>query len=61
LSADAAVLKVNDDMPARPMKPGGLGHGIFWRPSELNWKFLAWEWVDEEKDDGEGIRDTMHV
>lgn len=23
----------------------GLQHGIFWRPTELNWKMLAWEWV----------------
>lgn len=23
----------------------GLGYGLYWRPSELNWKFLAWEFV----------------
>ncbi|KAJ4343634.1 hypothetical protein N0V95_006608 [Ascochyta clinopodiicola] len=41
---------------------GGLKHGMFWRPSELNWKFLAWEY----KEDGaettkDGITDNMHV
>ncbi|KAF2140699.1 uncharacterized protein K452DRAFT_351896 [Aplosporella prunicola CBS 121167] len=20
------------------------GHGLFWRPAELNWKFLTWQW-----------------
>jgi tRNA-specific adenosine deaminase 3 len=25
----------------------GLGYGIFWRPAELNWKFLAWQWENE--------------
>lgn len=28
----------------------GLEQGIFWRPAELNWKFLAWEWVEENGD-----------
>jgi tRNA-specific adenosine deaminase 3 len=28
---------------------GGLKHGLFWRPSELNWKFLAWEFKEEGK------------
>ncbi|KAF2269043.1 hypothetical protein CC78DRAFT_487960 [Lojkania enalia] len=41
----------------------GLGHGIFWRPSELNWKFLSWEWVEEDtaamvKD---SIKDTLQA
>ena len=32
----------------------GLGHGIFWRPAELNWKLMCWEWHcdDEEGQDG---------
>ena len=29
-------------------KRESLGYGMFWRP-ELNWKLLAWEWVDEEE------------
>ncbi|KAH7089442.1 cytidine deaminase-like protein [Paraphoma chrysanthemicola] len=29
---------------------GGLKHGLFWRPSELNWKFLAWEFIEDDAD-----------
>ncbi|KAF4544620.1 tRNA-specific adenosine-34 deaminase subunit tad3 [Lasiodiplodia theobromae] len=31
----------------------GVGHGLFWRPAELNWKFLCWEFVE----DNEGAKD----
>lgn len=34
----------------------GVGHGLFWRPAELNWKFLCWEFVEDDEganDDGE--------
>ena len=27
----------------------GLGYGLFWLP-KLNWKLLAWEWIDEGAD-----------
>ncbi|KAF2493669.1 cytidine deaminase-like protein [Lophium mytilinum] len=30
-----------------PSVENGLGYGIFWRPAELNWKFLAWHWENE--------------
>lgn len=26
----------------------GEAYGLFWRP-ELNWKFLCWQWVDDEE------------
>lgn len=40
----------------------GLGHGIFWRPSELNWKFLAWEWEGKDfTDSGAAISDTLQA
>ncbi|KAF2688934.1 cytidine deaminase-like protein [Lentithecium fluviatile CBS 122367] len=42
--------------------PGkGLQHGMFWRPSELNWKFLAWEWQSKEKDAEASVKDILHV
>lgn len=44
LTADTVKGKVDEQVPLSK----GLGHGIFWRPSELNWKLLAWEWEDEE-------------
>jgi len=28
----------------------GLRNGLFWRPSELNWKFLAWEFKEDDKE-----------
>jgi tRNA-specific adenosine deaminase 3 len=28
----------------------GLRNGLFWRPSELNWKFLAWEFKENDKE-----------
>jgi tRNA-specific adenosine deaminase 3 len=41
--------------------PGtGLQHGIFWRPTELNWKFLAWECPGNAESDA-SIEDTVHV
>ncbi|KAF3002924.1 tRNA-specific adenosine deaminase subunit tad3 [Curvularia kusanoi] len=41
---------------------GGLQHGMFWRPSELNWKFLAWEYKQDSQDvQHDGIEGTLHV
>ncbi|KAL1591881.1 hypothetical protein SLS59_010008 [Nothophoma quercina] len=41
---------------------GGLKHGMFWRPSELNWKFLAWEYKEDgQGGQNDGINDTLHV
>jgi tRNA-specific adenosine deaminase 3 len=43
---------------------GGLKNGLFWRPSELNWKFLAWEFKEDGKDKKAGAvasKDMMHV
>ncbi|KAF2845358.1 hypothetical protein T440DRAFT_460470 [Plenodomus tracheiphilus IPT5] len=41
----------------------GLKHGLFWRPSELNWKFLAWEFQEDSKDAGKAttFKDTLQV
>jgi tRNA-specific adenosine deaminase 3 len=40
---------------------GGLKHGMFWRPSELNWKFLAWEYKEDVETQQHGIKETLHV
>lgn len=47
LTADTVKGKVDESVELSK----GLGHGIFWRPSELNWKLLAWEWEDEDATD----------
>jgi tRNA-specific adenosine deaminase 3 len=44
--------------------PTGLKHGLFWRPSELNWKFLAWEFKEddtEKKADTVVCKEMLHV
>lgn len=42
---------------------GGLGHGMFWRPNELNWKFLAWEYVEDSEDAKTvtNVKERLHV
>ncbi|CAE7195038.1 hypothetical protein CFE70_007502 [Pyrenophora teres f. teres 0-1] len=41
----------------------GLKNGLFWRPSELNWKFLAWEFKEDgqSEDSESGFNDTLHA
>ncbi|OJD29211.1 trna-specific adenosine-34 deaminase subunit tad3 [Diplodia corticola] len=40
----------------------GLGHGLFWRPTELNWKFLCWEFVEDDGvGDSEGDREGDEI
>ena len=36
----------------------GYGYGLFWRP-QLNWRILAWEWVDDEEGNGGGNGDEV--
>jgi tRNA-specific adenosine deaminase 3 len=53
----------SDSVDATPLA-GGLKHGLFWRPSELNWKFLAWEFKEENEDkqaDTVVCKDMLHV
>lgn len=52
MTADAAG---NSDNPGK-----GLQHGIFWRPNDLNWKFLAWECPGDDASQA-SIADTVHV
>ena len=41
----------------------GLGYGLFWR-EELNWHFLAWEWMADDRDNGADLPEVpedVHV
>ena len=38
----------------------GLSYGLFWRPS-LNWKFLAWQWIDSEDSRLTSADDPLHA
>jgi tRNA-specific adenosine deaminase 3 len=54
----------SDSVDATTPLSGGLKHGLFWRPSELNWKFLAWEYKEDNKDEQTGAvvcNDMLHV
>lgn len=37
-----------------------LGYGLFWRPAELNWKMLAWQWLAED-DTANQMEQTIHI
>ena len=38
----------------------GLGYGLFWRPI-LNWKFLAWQWIQDNSSQRTVIEDELHA
>jgi len=42
-------------------KHGSLGYGLFWRPMELNWKCLCWEFIEDSKYMKSSIGDKIHV
>ena len=39
---------------------GGLGYGLFWQPS-LNWKFPAWQWMEEGTAESASIDEEWHA
>ena len=38
----------------------GLGYGLFWRPA-LNWKFLAWQWIQDDNSERIIKGDEIHA
>ena len=48
----------NGDGEEEGQGPRGYGYGLFWRP-QLNWRILAWEWVDDEEGNGGGNGDEV--
>ena len=36
------------------------GYGLWWRP-ELNWKLLAWQWVDGDSSRGRAVDEAVHA
>lgn len=42
-------------------KHGSLGYGLFWRPIELNWRCLCWEFIENDKDMESSIGDKIHA
>ena len=53
----------SDSPTDSPSDTAGLKNGLFWRPNELNWKFLAWEFKEDGRpvDAGTGLNDTLHA
>lgn len=54
---------MTSDVAEGTVTSGGLQHGLFWRPSELNWKFLAWEFSEEKEsqNDASHLHSMVHV
>ena len=52
LSAEAA---------ATESEHGSLGYGLFWRPIELNWRCLCWEFIEDIEDMKSSIDDKIHA
>jgi len=40
---------------------GSLGYGLFWRPIELNWRCLCWEFIENATNINPSIGDTIHA
>jgi len=38
-----------------------LGYGLFWRPVELNWRLLCWEFTGENKDQDSVDLESIHA
>ncbi|KAI5792795.1 cytidine deaminase-like protein [Pyronema domesticum] len=38
----------------------GLGHGLFWRP-DLNWKYLTWQWKENDGGTASEVPDDIHA
>lgn len=52
---DIDIISGEEDGPRR-----GLGYGLFWR-QELNWRLLAWQWLDDDDDGYEYLEYDTHV
>ena len=51
---------VDDNTPSRADGPQRPGYGLWWLP-ELNWKVLAWQWVDDHPSQTELSNPTIQA